>query len=308
MTRRILLIANPSAAAGRAVARWEKLLGDLERCRLKVDYVLTERPRHAVDLAKEAAVKYDVVVAVGGDGTVNEVASGLLLAGETGCLLGVIPVGTGNDVAQMAGVSTVDDAVRALAEGPLQSVDVIEVVCEESGRRATRFALLYAAVGFAGELLKHTTAEVKKIFGSHYCYTFGFFRALFTYESPTMQVKCDDREFAGRMFLVSAGNAEIVGAGTMRLSPGARTDDGMLNVNVVEELGRLEVARWFPRLLMGTHTTHPKVHYFPANSVSIESQPAMEVQVDGELFGCTPATFTVKPKALRVITGWGLGE
>ncbi len=308
MARRILLIANPSAAAGRATTRWEKLLAGLEARKIKVEYSLTNRSRHAVDLAQEAAGKYDVIVAVGGDGTVNEVASGMLLAGQIHSLLGVVPMGTGNDVAKLVGISTVDDSVRAIAEGAPQPMDAIEVVCDESGRPATRYALLYAGVGFAGELLKHTTPEVKKIFGSRYCYTYGFFRALFTYESPTMRVKCDDREFHGRMFLVSAGNAEIVGAGTMRLSPGARTDDGMLNVNVVEELGRLEVARWFPRLLMGTHTTHPKVHYFPANSVRIESQPAMVVQVDGELFGKTPVTFTVKPKALRVITGWGLAE
>jgi YegS/Rv2252/BmrU family lipid kinase len=308
MTRRILLIANPSAAAGRAARRWEKLFADLDARQLKVNYVLTNRPRHAVDLARDAADKYDVVAAVGGDGTVNEVASGMLLAGQTHSLFGIIPVGTGNDVAKLVGISTVDDAVRALAEGTPQSMDAIEVVCEESGRRATRYAVLYAAVGFPGELLKHTTPEVKKIFGSRYCYTFGFFRALFTYESPVMRILCDDREFKGRMFLVSAGNAEIVGAGTMRLSPGASVEDGKLNVNVVEELGRLEVARWFPRLLMGTHTTHPKVHYFPASSVSIESQPPMEVQVDGELFGQTPVMFTVKPKALRVITGWGLAE
>jgi YegS/Rv2252/BmrU family lipid kinase len=306
MTRRILLIANPSAAAGRATARWEKLLGDLEARKLKVDYALTDRPRHAVELARDAADKYDVIAAVGGDGTVNEVASGLLLAGETNCLLGVVPVGTGNDAAKLVGISTVDDSVRALAEGTAQPMDVIEVVCEESGKRATRYALLYAAVGFAGELLKHTTPEVKKILGSRYCYTFGFFRALFTYETPVMRIQCDDREFNGRTFLVSAGNAEIVGAGTMRLSPGASVEDGKLNVNVVEELGRLEVACWFPRLLMGMHTTHPKVHYFAASSVSIECQPSSEVQVDGELFGQTPVTFTVKPKALRVITGWGL--
>ena len=304
MTRRILLIANPSAAAGRAASQWKELLGDLEQRRLEADYVLTDHPRHAVDLARDAAGKYDVIAAVGGDGTVNEVASGMLLSGQGGSMLGVIPVGTGNDVAQLVGIRTVDDAVRALAEGTSQAMDVIEVVCEEPS--ATRYALLYAAVGFAGELLKHTTPEVKKILGSRYCYTFGFFRALFSYQTPMMQVKCDDREFNGRMFLVSAGNAEIVGAGTMRLSPGAIADDGKLNVNVVEELGRFEVARWFPRLLMGTHTTHPKVHYFPAASVSIESEPRMEVQVDGELFGKTPVTFTVRPRALRVIAGWGL--
>jgi len=118
-------------------------------------------------------------------------------------------------------------------------------------------------------------------------------------------VRCDDREFNGRMFLVSAGNAEIVGAGTMRLSPGAKVDDGQLNVNVIEDLGRLETARWFPKVLKGTHTTHPKVRYFAATSVTVECEAVMEVQMDGELYGHTPATFEVRPGAIRVIAGHG---
>jgi len=308
MTRRILLIANPSAAAGRASGRWEKLLGELQRRRLKADYVLTDRPRHAVELAKEAAGKYDVVAAAGGDGTVNEVANGLLLARAPGVLLGVIPLGTGNDVARMVGIVSVDDAIRALAGGAPQSVDVIEVNCEESGGLATCYGLLYAAVGFTGALLKCTTPPVKRLFGPRYCYMAGFFRALLSYESPVMRVECDGDEFTGRMFLVSAGNAEIVGSGTMRLSPGASIEDGKLNVNVVERMDRFEVARWFPKLLTGTHTTHPKVHYLTASSVSIETRPPMELQLDGELFGQTPATFTVKAGALEVITGWGLAR
>lgn len=302
MSHRILLIANPGAAAGRAARRWEKLLEELEARRVKLDYVLTNRPRHAVDLAREAAGRYDVIAAAGGDGTVNEVASGLLLAGRTGSRLGVIPLGTGNDIAHLIGIRTLPDAVCALAEPRPRSIDVIEVTCDESGRPSTRYALLYAAVGFAGELLRHTTPAVKRILGPRYCYTFGFFRALFTYASPTMRIRCDDREFSGRMLLVSAGNAEIVGAGTMRLSPGAAINDGQLNVNVVEALGRLELARWFPKLRTGTHIAHPKVHYFPAASVGVESQPPMEVQLDGELFGSTPVTFQVKTGALEIVT------
>src|SRR5205823_13298773 len=95
--------------------------------------------------------------------------------------------------------------------------------------------------------------------------------------------------------------AEIVGAGTMWLSPGAKVDDGKLNVNVIEDLGRLETARWFPKVLKGMHTTHPKVRYFAATSVTVECEPLMEVQLDGELFGHTQATSQVRPGALRVI-------
>jgi diacylglycerol kinase family enzyme len=234
---------------------------------------------------------------------VNEVASGILLAGEAKAALAVVPFGTGNDFAQLLGVCSDVDAVNALAFVKTRTIDAIEIRCRGAGEELTRYALLYAAVGFAGELLKCTTPLVKRLFGSRYCYSIGFFRALLGFRSPTMRVRCDDREFTGRRFLVSAGNAEIVGAGTMRLSPGAKVDDGKLDVNVIEDLGRLEAARWFPKVLTGDHTAHPKVSYLAATSVTVECEPEMELQMDGELYGHTPATFQVRPGALRVIAG-----
>jgi YegS/Rv2252/BmrU family lipid kinase len=305
MKGKILLIANLSAAAGCATRRWDKLLVELQSRGVQADHVITECSGHAISLAREASRSYDVIAAVGGDGTVNEVASGILLAGEAKTALAIIPFGTGNDAAQLLGLRSSEDAIRALVSGTTRTMDAIEIRCHEAGAELNRYALLYAAVGFAGELLKCTTPTVKWLFGPRYCYSVGFFRALLGFSSPTMRVRCDDREFRGRMFLVSAGNAEIVGAGTMRLSPGAKVDDGKLNVNVVEDLGRLETARWFPKVLKGLHTTHPKVHYFGATAVTIECEKAMEIQIDGELFGHTPATFQVRPGAIRVVSFGG---
>src|SRR6266511_20062 len=115
--RHLLLIANLSAGGSRAMASWEKLLVELAARGIHYDYVITERPRHAVSLAREASPGYDIIAAVGGDGTVNEVASGILLAGEPKTTLGVIPLGTGNDLAQLVGLRTPADAVEALVSG-----------------------------------------------------------------------------------------------------------------------------------------------------------------------------------------------
>ncbi len=301
MSRRFLLIANPAAGIARATGRWGELLAELDAQRLKPDYAITNGPGHAMSLAREASRSYDVIAAVGGDGTVNEVASGILLAGAATASLAVIPFGTGNDVAQLLGMRSVHEVIHALASGATRTMDAIEVRCQDAGKEHTRYALLYAAVGFAGALLKRTTPLVKRLFGPRYCYSVGFFHALLDFKPPMMRVRCDDLEFNGRMFLVSAGNAEIVGAGTMRLSPGAKVDDGKLNVNVIENLGRLETVRWFPKLLKGMHTMHPKVRYFAATSLTVECETPMEVQMDGELFGHTPVTFQVRPESIRVV-------
>lgn len=308
MGRRILFIVNPSAASGRGTERFELWRDRFARQNVKPDHAISRRPGHAFALAREAAAKYDVIVAAGGDGTVNEVASGLLLAGRVRAALGVLPVGTGNDVARVLGIPDPEIARRALERGPIQAIDAIAVSHGGEGSAIERFALLYAAVGFAGELGRCTTPTVKRLFGPRYCYSIGFFRALFRFKTPHMTVRCDGRDFAGRMFLVSAGNAEVVGGGAMRLSPGARIDDGQLKVNLVGDLDLIETMRCFPRLLTGTHVTHPQVRYFSAKTMAVESRPEMDVQLDGELVGRTPVTFQVRPGALRVCTGWGLTD
>src|SRR5438876_1460297 len=130
MNRRILLIANPAAAAGRASRLWNRLFVDLEARKLKADHVITEGPGHAVSLAREASRSYDVIAAAGGDGTVNEVASGILLAGEAKTTLAVIPFGTGNDAAQLLGIRSLEDAVNALASGTTRTIDAVEGRCQ----------------------------------------------------------------------------------------------------------------------------------------------------------------------------------
>lgn len=117
-----------------------------------------------------------------------------------------------------------------------------------------------------------------------------------------MQVRADGREFTGRMFHVCAGNSEWVGGGAMRLSPGARMDDGRLELCLIEGLSRLEVLGRFPQLLRGTFPGHPKVRYFPGRELEIQSDPPVPLALDGDVVGQTPATFRLLPGALRIVT------
>jgi diacylglycerol kinase (ATP) len=117
-----------------------------------------------------------------------------------------------------------------------------------------------------------------------------------------MRVRADAQELRGRMFHVCAGNAERGGGGVMRLSPHARWDDGELDLCVIEALGRFETLRYFPLLLRGAHVGHPKVRFFRGAVLSVDSDPPMELQLDGDLVGSTPATFRLRPGALRVLS------
>lgn len=261
---------------------------------------MSQHPGHAMQLAAEAAPGYDVLVAVGGDGTAFEVASGLLEAGAAHVVLGIVPFGTGNDAARLAGIRTPEDAMRALLGGRTRAVDAMEVRCQIAGRPSVRHALVFASVGIVGELLKQTTPRVKRLCGSRLAYAAGLLRALWSYRPARMRVTCDDQVCENRFLLVCASNGEHVGGG-MRLAPGARSDDGLLNLNLIEAVGRWEALRQVGRLCRGRHVGHPKVRYFTARTGAVAAEPAIDVQADGEMIGRTPAWFQVRPRALRVL-------
>jgi YegS/Rv2252/BmrU family lipid kinase len=301
MPRRVLCVVNPEAAAGRARTVWAVWRSRCARESLVVDEAFSDGPGHALQLARARAADYDVVVAAGGDGTVNEVANGLLLAEGARAALAILPLGTGNDAATQLGVLGLDAAAASLARGAPRTLDVIETHFTALGQSVTRYALLFAAVGFAGELIKRTTPRVKRIFGARLCYSVGFFRALGSYRAPRMVVRAGSQQFRGRMFHVCAGNAEWGGGGVMRHSPGARWDDGKMDICLIQALGRLETVRYFPRLLRGSHVNHPKATYLQGDALEVESDPPLELQLDGDLVGRTPASFRLQPGRLTVL-------
>jgi len=299
-TRRTLFIINPVAGANRAKARWRLLAEQLRRDGFQGDQVETTCPGDALRISQESSLKYDVLVAVGGDGTVFEIVNGILLSGVTHACLGIVPCGTGNDAAQLSGILGFEEARRALVQEQTRSVDVVEARCQVPGGSVLRYALLYVSVGITGEVRLRTTPRVKRIFGQRLSYPVGLIRALWNYRSPSMHITSDGQTFANRFLAVCASNSEIAGGG-MRLAPGAQMDDGLLNVNLIEAMNRWRAFAQVLRLARGRHINHSKVRYFTARSLAVESDPPIEVQADGDFIGNTPAEFQIRPQALRVL-------
>jgi YegS/Rv2252/BmrU family lipid kinase len=252
-----------------------------------------------MQIAHEAASRYELVVAVGGDGTVLEVAGGILSSAATRTALGIVPFGTGNDFARNSGIHNEAHAHDALMQGQTRFVDVIEARCLVEGKPAVRHALLFAGVGIIGESLKQTTTQVKRLFGQRFAYPVGMLRALWSYRSPFMRITCDGQSFEGRFLFAGVSNSETAGGG-MKIAPGAQTDDGLLNVNLVASMGRWEALKQLRRVCKGQHTTHPSVRYLTALGLGVETESPMDVAADGDLIGHTPAQFRVLPKALEV--------
>jgi diacylglycerol kinase (ATP) len=303
MPRRAVLIHNPQAAAGKArgavVAR---TIADLRAAGWEVATRGTAAAGHAVELAAGAAEQgAELVVAAGGDGTVNEVVSGVLRAGPFAGAVGVLPVGTGNDVAKLLGTPDAAALLTAVSAGSRRVWDVLAVDTGTGADRERRHALLYAAVGFAAELLRATTPRVKRWFGPDLCYSVGFFRALRRHRNPRLQVRSDAITCDESLLVALAGNCAQAGGGLMKVAPGAEPDDGLMNVSLIRAAGRLEVAGQFLRLLQGRHIRHPKVRYFPARWLEIAATPAQTVAVDGELIGPTPVRLGVLPRAVTFV-------
>jgi len=301
--KRILLIANPAAGRRQGEQRLAVARTQLEALGHAVTAALTESAGHATRLAKSNAPDFEIVAALGGDGTVNEVANGLMAVelGERPALA-TLPVGTGNDVALTFGLAHFESAIDALANGGTRTLDVIRVQLMRDGEPVTRHALLFVAAGFAAEVIRKTGPRVKRLFGRRFSYSVGLFRALASFRAPEFSVKWDGGEKRGRMFQVCAGNTEFGAGGVMRISPGARPDDGLLNISLVGALGRLQIVRRFPSILSGRYVEDERVDYFTGKRLEIDAVPPAEIQADGDIIGTTPAAIELLPGALRLVT------
>ena len=300
--KRILLIANPASGQHRGERRLAQASERLASLGHAVTGTLTESAGHATRLAKSNAPDFEIIAALGGDGTVNEVANGLMAVepGERPALA-TLPVGTGNDVALTYGLAHFESAIDALAKGSTRTLDVIRVQLMRDGKSVTRHALLFVAAGFAAEVIRKTGPRVKRIFGRRFSYSVGLFRALASFRAPEFSVKWDGGERSGRMFQVCAGNTEFAAGGVMRISPGARPDDGLLNISLVDALGRLQIVRRFPSILSGRYVEDERVDYFTGKRLEIDAVLPAELQADGDIIGTTPATIELLPGALQLV-------
>lgn len=298
MSRRALYIVNPAAGGGRAQERWKQLAGRLGHPGASVEF--TNAPGHAFEIARRDATQHGLVVAVGGDGTVRETASGLIAA-RAEAALGILPIGTGNDFAHQVGLPNVEAALDALDAGAVRKVDAIRVEARRVGATHPEYALVYAAAGAAGDVLRGTTPGVKRWFGRAGAYSVGFLRSWWRMTGRRMTVRHALGEHRGRVLLVAAGNCESAGGGAMCLSPGADPADGQMEITLAPHLPRLRLLRYFAYVVRGTHPGKPGIEYFRSPSVEIDAEEPVEVQADGDAVGFTPARFAIQPQALRVL-------
>jgi diacylglycerol kinase (ATP) len=297
------VIVNPAAGAGKSGKLWPRISSLFKSQGLRFEHDMTEAPGHAVELAKTAANKgYDMVVSVGGDGTINEVVNGLYASGGMKeSLLGIVSTGTGSDYIRTAGIPRdYEDACRSLLEPKKKTVDLGMVEYGKNGSRIERLFVNFAGMGFDAEIVRRTSQQFKKL-GDLPSYLLGALTTLVSYKNRDVQVSIDGKVEEKRVCTVIMNNGKY-GGGGMLTAPHADLADGLFDVLIVGDLGKLDFLRSLPRIYKGTHLTHPKVTLKRAKEIEVKSlSEKMYLQADGELLGEVPARFRILPAALNII-------
>lgn len=297
------VIVNPAAGAGRTGRDWPRIR-DLFRGRgLRFDHDITEAPGHAIELAKSAIGKgYELVVSVGGDGTINEIANGIFQAGANrDAALGIVSTGTGGDYIRTIGLPrNYKEACERFFEPVKITVDLGVVEYQNNGNGEKRIFVNFAGMGFDAEIVRRTTQQYKAM-GSLLSYLMATLATVMSYRNRDVTIRVDGSEVTRRVCTVIMNNGKY-GGGGMFTAPGADLTDGLLDVMTVGDISRPDLLYSLQRIYRGTHLTHPKVGMQKAREVEISSlNGRMHLQADGELLGELPARFSVLPSALNII-------
>ena len=296
------VIVNPAAGANSTGKKWPQLHRLLDHIGLSFDHDYTEEAGHAIELAREAAGDgYRYLVAVGGDGTVNEVANGILHSGEAGDVsLGIISTGTASDFVRSAGIpSHYVGACSCLTSPQRYLIDVGIVEFKSKGQTSRRFFVNAAGIGFDAAAVK-TTEQLPKYFGGTIPYLLGLLRTLIGYRNKSVALGIGDRVDEARVLSVVVSNGNYLGGG-MRIAPDASLNDSLLDVCVIGNVGKFDLLKSLPMVYKGTHGDHPKVSMEKAEKVTVESAEKVLVHADGEVLGEGPASFSLVPTALNIV-------
>jgi YegS/Rv2252/BmrU family lipid kinase len=299
---RVKVIVNPVAGAYATRRKWPLISRILERIGLSFDFQYTEGTGHAIELARAAASDgYRYLVAVGGDGTVNEVANGILHStGAATTALGIISTGTGSDFIRSVGIARdFPSACSALTSPRRLTIDVGVVEYRSKGQTLQRFFVNGAGTGFDAVVVEETE-RMPKYFGGTIPYLGGLLRALLGYKNKAVVVNTEDAAMSGRALNVVVANGGYMGGG-MHIAPQAEVGDSLLDVIMIGDMGKFELIKELPTVYKGTHIYHPKVRMVKAKRITIDSPERLLVHADGELLGESPASFWVMPAALSLV-------
>lgn len=294
--KNLFLIVNATAAGGRVGKIWKNKIQPLMDSRFDYDFEFTGHIGHALEIAKlKSNEGYKVICAVGGDGTANEVINGILKADKSS-IFSAFTVGTGNDIPTAFGIpeGDINAILDSLESGIDKQFDV--GYCE----RADRYFGGVASMGFDAEVAHRSNKGGKKRSGT-INYQIAIFTTLLKFKPYEIVIEPSEGEaVTGKRMLVAIGNGKRYGGG-MHICPDANPLDGTFHGTTLKKISRFSLIRLFPTTYDGNHISNKAIETFKGKTIKVDSpnKPCL-YQVDGEILGFLPETFTVKPLLLTV--------
>jgi YegS/Rv2252/BmrU family lipid kinase len=300
----IVAILNPQAGGRQTAKAWAEIRPHLER---PVQTLETRAPGHAIELTRLALKGgATTIIAVGGDGTINEVVNGFfendrVISSEAA--LAIVPHGTGSDFVRILNLPREQTRLaRTILEGVSSLVDVMKVAYTRmDGQDAFRYSLNVTSFGMGGAVAARANRSTKPL-GGKAAFLAATIETAMAFAGNSVTLTLDGASMPDEKITnVAVGNGQFHGSG-MWVCPDASIQDGLLNVTVIPRLSLFELLRNLPVLYNGQIYSHPKVKSYRAKFVQASSPDRVLIEIDGESLGRLPAAITILPQALRILT------
>jgi len=302
---KIKLVANPAAGNYAVSKNWSTVQKNLHRIWGDFSAELTTKPGDAIQITQRALQEgYENIVALGGDGTINEVVNGFFENNRPvnpEAKLGIIPMGTGGDLVKTLKIpEDLEAAARRIEIGCIQKCDLGIVSYQTLHERRSRYFINIADAGF-GATVVEKVQQSSKALGPFFTYLTGLLRGLASYKNQPMRITIDHNfEHEGIFTAVVVSNGQFFGGG-MWVAPKARLDDGQFEVVIIGDISRPEIIANVHKIYNGTLESHPKIRYLQGKKISLGSDSGVQVEADGEQLGTLPATFEILPAMVNVL-------
>ncbi|MDD2481067.1 MAG: diacylglycerol kinase family protein [Lutispora sp.] len=307
MHKKILAIVNPVSSNGSTGRQWPNFEKAIRDSGIAFDFVFTEYPMHAKELTQNALNSgYEVILSVGGDGTMNEVLNGFFQDGKIineNAALAVFSRGTGCDLIRTIGINKdVYSMIELLKEMKSSVYDVGSVeFTKYGGEKTQRYFLNVSDVGIGGETTFRVNKNSKALKG-FLSFMLGALTTIFTYKNKNFEISIDDMNINERLNSIIVANGKYFGGG-MKIAPMAEMNDGYFDIIILGNFNKFELLYNFSKIYDGSHLSHPKVKHYRGKTVRVNAKQKALIEVDGEQPGVIEAEFHILPQKLKVLTG-----
>jgi len=306
LTTRTAVVINPVSANGSTGKKWPEIAASLKRNGISFVHRFTDFPGHATDITSSYLRDgHDLIIAVGGDGTFNEVVNGFFEENgkpiNSGAALGLVSGGTGRDFIRTLGIPTDhDEAVRHIAVSGLRPVDLGKITyvnCE--GVPEKRYFINVAGLGLDGATAERVN-RTSKALGGFISFLWATIATIVLYRNQRMNIVVDGKQICDEpITVVVFGNGRYFGSG-MCIAPNALVDDGLLDIVILRDLSKLNLLVSLPRVYKGTHLSHPRVTSLRGEKIVVASDGNALLDLDGEQPGRAPVEIEIMPHAINL--------